>query len=92
MVMGEEKFISCVKITQEELKAYLGFCILIGINHQLALNDCWNTDPTLYYSPIADRITRDRFREISRYLHSVDNDTLPQRGHLVTIDLERCDL
>ena len=33
----------------------------------------------LRYAPIADRIPRDRFRELSRYLHSVDNDTLVPR-------------
>ena len=29
---------------------------------------------------MADRISRDRFREVSRYLHFVDNDTLVPRG------------
>ena len=29
---------------------------------------------------MADRITRDRLREISQYLHMVDNDTLIPRG------------
>ena len=33
-----------------------------------------------HYSPIADRITRDRFRDISRYLHFVENATLTSRG------------
>ena len=33
----------------------------------------WSTDPALHYSPVVDRITRDRFREISRFLHFVDN-------------------
>ena len=33
-----------------------------------------------HYSPIADRITRDRFRDISRYLHFVENATLTPRG------------
>ena len=33
-------------------------------------------DPTYRYGPIADRITRDRFFEISRYLHFVENTTL----------------
>ena len=33
-----------------------------------------------HYSPIADRITRDRYRDISRYLHFVDNSTLTPRG------------
>ena len=40
----------------------------------------WRRDPLLRYHPIAGRITRDRFREISRYLHFVDNSTLQPRG------------
>ena len=79
-VMGEDKYTSWVKITREELKAYLGFCVLMGINSLPAIDDYWSTDPTLHYSPIADRITRDRFKEISRYLHFADNSTLPPRG------------
>ena len=79
-VMGEEKYAAWEKITREELRAYIGFCILMGISHLPALDDYWSTDPTLHYSPIADRISRDRFREISRYLHFVDNTTLPERG------------
>ena len=79
-VMGEEKYSSWSKITREELRAYLGFCILMGINHLPALDDYWSTDPALHYSAIADRITRDRFREITRYLHFADNTTLTPRG------------
>ena len=79
-VMGEEKYASWEKISREELGAYLGFCILMGIAHLPALDDYWSTDSTLHYSPIADRISRDRFREINRYLHFVDNTTLPKRG------------
>ena len=40
----------------------------------------WSSDLTLRYAPIADRISRDRFREISRYLHFVDNSTLQPKG------------
>ncbi len=36
-------------------------------------------NPIFHYSPIADRISRDRFREISRYLHFADNATLAPR-------------
>ena len=52
----------------------------MGVTHLPALDDYWSSDPTLHYSPIADRISRDRFREISRYLHFVDNASLPERG------------
>ena len=77
--MGDVKYILWNKITVEELKAFLGFCVLMGINSLPALKDYWKRDPAFHYAPIADRITRDRFLEISRYLHFVDNDTLPQR-------------
>ena len=32
-VMGQEKYASWEKITREELRAYFGFCILMGIAH-----------------------------------------------------------
>ena len=48
----------------------------MGVNQLPALADYWKLDPT--YRPIANRITRDRFLEISRYLHFVDK-TLPPR-------------
>ena len=78
--MGEEKYSFWEKNTTEELKAYLGFCILMGINNLPALKDYWSEDPMYHYSPIADRITRDRYHDISRYLHFVDNSTLTPRG------------
>lgn len=68
-VMGEEKYATWEKLTTEELKAYLGFCILMRVAHLPALDDYWNTDPTLHYNSIADRISRDHFQEISRYFH-----------------------
>ena len=80
LVMGPEKFDKWEKITVEELRAFLGFNILMGINHLPSLNDYWSRDPRLRYAPVADRISRDRFREVSRYLHFVDNDTLVPRG------------
>ena len=77
-VMGDEKFNSWVKITRE-IKAYLGFCVLMGINHLPALDDYWSKDPMYHCSPIADRM-RDCFRDISRYLHFIENATLTPRG------------
>ena len=79
-VMGAEKYAGWSKVTVEELRAFLGFKILMGINHLPSLDDYWSRDPFLRYAPVADRISRDRFRDISRYLHFVDNDTLLPRG------------
>ena len=79
-VMGSEKFAKWTKITEEEMKAFLGFSILMGINQLQAIKDYWKKNEYLHYSPIADRIPRDRFLEISRYIHFVDNSTLQPRG------------
>ena len=79
-VMGDEKFRSWKKITIEELKAFFGFTILMGIDRLPSVDDYWSKDPLLHYAPIAERNPRLRFREISRYLHFVKNEDLAPRG------------
>ena len=79
-VMGEQKYARWESMTETELRAYLGFSILMGIAHVPAVEDHWKRDPVLRYSPVADRISRDRFRDLSRYLHFADNSTLVPRG------------
>ena len=44
------------------------------------INDYWRKDGIFHYQAIANRITRDRFYEIHRYLHFVDNSTLAGYG------------
>ena len=79
-VMGDERYREWRKITKEEMKAFFGFSILMGIDHLPSVDDYWSKDPLLHYAPIADRIPRWRFREIFWYLHFVDNDHLAPRG------------
>ena len=64
----------------DEIRAYMGFMILMGINQLPEIRDYWSTNEYLRYAPIAERISRDRFEEITRYLHFVDNESLPARG------------
>ena len=52
----------------------------MGITHLPAIEDYWRNDEHLRYHPIAEKISRERFREITRYLHFVDNTQLPKRG------------
>ena len=66
--------------TMEELKAFIGFSVLMGINRLPSIDDYWSKDPLLHYAPISNRIPRWRFREISRYLHFVNNDDLAPQG------------
>ena len=43
-VMGEERYRSWKKITVEELKAFFGFFILMGIDHLPSIVDYWSKD------------------------------------------------
>jgi hypothetical protein len=83
--MEEQQFEVWTKITVEEIKAYLGFFILMGLVPLSSIYDYWSTNPLYHYSPIADRISRDSFFEIHRYLHFVDNSCLPAYGQPGTV-------
>ena len=80
--MGEEKYQQWTELCVEELKAYLGFCIVMGLVQMPAIDDYWSVDLFLYYPSISSRIPRQRFRDISRYLHFTDNSALVPRGQL----------
>ena len=42
IAMGDEKYEKWSRITVDELKALLGFSVLMGINHLPSLNDYWS--------------------------------------------------
>ena len=63
-----------------ELKAYLGFSILMGIVRLPALDAYWKVDPFQHFPPITGRTSRQCSRDISRYLHFVDNTLLATCG------------
>ena len=64
----------------EEVKAYLGFSMLMGLNRLPDLYDYWLLDECYHCFPIASRITRKRFLEIQRFLHFVDDATIVPHG------------
>ena len=78
--MGADAYASWKAITCEDVRAFMGFYILMGTNRQPSTEDYWKKDSIHYYKPIAQIISRDRFRDISRYLHFVDNSALSLRG------------
>ena len=78
-VMSDEKYEKWDPISIEDMEAYFGFNILMGINSLPSLEDYWKKDPLFHYAPVADRISRDRYTEISRYLHFVDSSTVLPR-------------
>lgn len=61
--------------TTEELCAYMGFMMLMGLVLVLvpSMYDYWQKDEVFHYLAIAGRISRDRFFKLHRFLHFVDN-------------------
>lgn len=82
LCMGETAFESWQKVTVEELEAFMGFMILMGLVRLPSLSDYWKTDSLFHYKPIADRIPRARYFELQRYLHFADNRQLAPTGTL----------
>ena len=66
--------------TVEEMKAFIGFSVLMGIVKLPDLYDYWSSSEVLHSFPVAARIPRKRYLELRRYLHFVDNASLPARG------------
>ena len=67
-------------ITPEELCAYFGFMMLMGLVKLPSIYDYWQKDLVYHYSPIADRISRKRFFDIHRFIHFANNATLSAPG------------
>ena len=67
-------------ITRADIEAFLGFNILMRINSLPTLHMYWEKDSWHHCVLIADRISRHRYKEISRYLHFSDNNTLSPPG------------
>ena len=66
--------------TVDEVKAFIGFAILMGINELPEIRDYWSTNDQLHYFPVASRIPRKRFMELSTYLHFANNENIVARG------------
>ena len=49
---------------------------LMSIVRLPRLGDYWKKDMIYHYTPVAEKISRDRFYDIHRYLHFFDNSTL----------------
>ena len=67
--------------TLEELCAFLGINILMGIHKLPKMRDYWSVDEGLGNTLIQKTMTRDRFLEILQNLHFVDNlQKLPKQS------------
>jgi len=66
-----------VDIDREEIRGWIGVCILMGCKRLPSLRHYWmKTEPLLYCPLIAQVMTLSRFEQILRCLHLVDNSNV----------------
>ena len=78
--MGEERFAKWEKVCGNDIYAYFGIMIIMGLVKLPTLHDYWARNPLFHCSVIAAHMARDRFLEIHRYLHFTSNANLPTPG------------
>ena len=67
-------------VTAQELCAYFGMCIIMGINSLPRISMYWSSDSFIGNSGIQNVMTKNRFEEISQYIHFNDSSQEPPRG------------
>lgn len=69
-----------VDVTRAEMKAYFGLCVIMGLNVLPKISDYWSTEPFLGNEAIKQTMARNRFQEISKFLHFADSCVAPKKG------------
>ena len=60
---------------EREMRFFFGLQIMMGIKQQPEYRDYWSQDPVLGDTYISSRITRNRYTDLSKYLHLTDPAT-----------------
>ena len=80
IVMGDARYEKWETVKREDIYAYFGIMVMMGLVDLPCLHDYWKRDPLFFCPAIAERMARDRFLDIHKYLHFVDNESLVHPG------------
>ncbi|XP_033741799.1 piggyBac transposable element-derived protein 4-like [Pecten maximus] len=67
-------------VSNNEMKAFLGMIIAMGLVTQANIQDYWSSDPVVSTPFFGTVMSRDRFLSIMSFLHLSDNNMALQRG------------
>lgn len=67
-------------VTLEEMKAFIGCMIVMGIHQLPALKHYWSSDPFLRVESVASIMTANRFKKLIENVHCNDNETQPAKS------------
>ena len=80
-----------IDVNKRELKAYFGLCIIMGIDTlpRIAMN--WSSNRYIGNIRVQETMKKNRFEEISQYMHFSDSTQEPQRrefqmSHMGSVD------
>ena len=62
-----------VDVTVEEMMAFVGLVIAMGVVRLPEIDDYWATDPILQHPWFSSVMSRTKFKQILCYLHCADN-------------------
>ena len=74
-----------IKFSKDEICTFVAIILLSGYNAKPCQRHYWSQDDNLACPAVSRSMTRNRFDEIKRFLHFVDNDCLPQRDKMAKI-------
>ena len=63
----------------EEMMAFVGVNIIMGIDHKPEISNYWSTDEYLGNEGVKKVFPRERFEALTRYLHLNDSEAIPGR-------------
>jgi len=67
-------------VTAQELNAFFGMCIIMGINSLPRILMYWSSDSCIGNRGVQNVMTKNRFKETSQYIHFNDSSQEPPRG------------
>lgn len=67
-------------VNKDEMKAYFGICVIMGLNILPKVANYWSSDVFLGNEAIKRVMPKNRFEEISQYFHLNDSTSEPARG------------
>ena len=73
---ARDKNCSDFKLSDEELRRFLGIVLLSGYHSVPSEADFWSNQPDLGVELVSEAMSRNRFQTIKRFLHVADNATL----------------
>ena len=68
-------------VNKQELKAYFGLCIIMGINTLPRIAMSWSSNHYIGNIGVQETMTKNLFEEISQYMHFSNSTQQPQHGH-----------